>query len=98
MLIIGREPGRLIESDLVLNLSTPCQIADPSWVKPGMMAWDSWWSGIGQKDTGTMKDFIQFAGEMGWPYQLVDGGWYVGTHTGSPGLIPTSPGPCPRWT
>jgi alpha-glucosidase len=32
-----------------------------------------------------MKDFIQFAGEMGWPYQLVDGGWYVGTHTGSPG-------------
>jgi len=30
-------------------------------------------------DTGTMKDFIQFAAEMGWPYQLVDGGWYVGT-------------------
>ena len=84
VLIIGREPGRLIESDLVLNLSTPCQIADPSWVKPGMMAWDSWWSGIGGKDTGTMKDFIQFAGEMSWPYQLVDGGWYVGTHTGAP--------------
>ena len=84
VLLIGREPGRLIESDLVLNLSTPCQIADPSWVKPGMIAWDSWWSGIGQKDTGTMKDFIQFAGEMGWPYQLVDGGWYVGTHTGKP--------------
>src|SRR5208283_2921273 len=84
VLLIGWEPGRLIESDLVLNLSTPCQIADPSWVKPGMMAWDSWWSGIGSKDTGTMKDFIQFAGEMGWPYQLVDGGWYVGTHTGIP--------------
>ncbi len=84
VLIIGREPGRLIESDLVLNLSTPCQIADPSWVRPGMMAWDSWWSGIGHKDTGTMKDFIAFAAEMGWPYQLVDGGWYVGTHTDAP--------------
>ena len=82
VLLIGREPGRLIESDLVLNLSTPCQIADSSWVKPGMMAWDSWWSGIGRKDTGTMKDFIALAGEMGWPYQLVDGGWYLGTHTG----------------
>jgi len=79
VLLIGREPGRLIESDAVLNLSTPCQIADPSWVRPGMMAWDRWWSGIGRMDTGTMKDFIQFAGEMGWPYQLVDGGWYVGT-------------------
>ena len=84
VLMIGREPGRLIESDLVLNLSTPCQIADPSWVKPGMIAWDSWWSGIGRKDTGTMKDYISFAGEMGWPYQLVDGGWYLGTHTGIP--------------
>ena len=78
VLIVGRTPGRLIESDLVLSLSAPCQIADPSWVKPGMMAWDRWWSGIGKMDTGTMEDFIQFAGEMGWPYQLVDGGWYTG--------------------
>jgi alpha-glucosidase len=81
VLMIGREPGRLIESDLVLNLSTPCQIADPSWIKPGMMAWDTWWPGVGKKDTATMKQFIQFAGEMGWPYQLVDGGWYPGTRT-----------------
>jgi alpha-glucosidase len=81
VLLIGREPGRLIESDVIVNLSEPCAIADPSWVKPGMMAWDSWWSGIGRKDTGTMKDFISFAGEMGWPYQLVDGGWYAGTRT-----------------
>jgi alpha-glucosidase len=81
VLIVGREPGQLIESDLVLNLSTPCQISDPSWIKPGMMAWDRWWSGIGKMDTGTMADFIQFAGEMGWPYQLIDGGWYVGTRS-----------------
>lgn len=83
VLMIGREPGRLIESDLVLNLSAPCQIADTSWIKPGLMAWDRWWSGIGRMDTATMKDFIQFAGEMGWPYQLVDGGWHVGTRTPS---------------
>ncbi len=76
VLMIGREPGRLIESDIVVNLSTPCRIADPSWVKPGMMAWDCWWSGLGQMDAGTMKDFIRFAGEMGWPYQLIDAGWY----------------------
>ena len=79
VLVIGREPGRLIESDLVLNLSTPCQIADTSWIKPGMMAWDRWWSGIGRMDTGTMRDFIAFAAEMGWPYQLIDAGWYPGT-------------------
>ena len=81
VLLIGREPGRLIESDLVLNLSAPSQIADPSWIKPGLMAWDSWWSGTGKKDTATMKLYIQFASEMGWAYQLVDGGWYAGIRT-----------------
>jgi alpha-glucosidase len=91
VLLVGREPGRLIESDLVLNLSTPCQIADPSWIKPGMMAWDRWWSGIGKMDTGTMEDFIAFAGEMGWPYQLVDGGWYVGTRSPESDITRTSP-------
>ena len=45
VLMIGREPGRLIESDLVLNLATPCELTDTSWIKPGMMAWDHWWSG-----------------------------------------------------
>jgi alpha-glucosidase len=77
VLIIGDKPGKLVESEIVLNLSTPNKIADPSWVRPGMMAWDRWWSGMGKMDTATMKLFIQFASEMGWPYQLVDGGWYV---------------------
>ncbi|HYG35301.1 MAG TPA: glycoside hydrolase family 97 catalytic domain-containing protein, partial [Clostridia bacterium] len=76
VLIIGREPGRLIESDLVLNLSTPCQLADSSWVKPGKMAWDHWWSGDVRMDTSTLKDYIQLAADMGWPYQLIDWQWY----------------------
>jgi alpha-glucosidase len=86
VLIIGREPGRLIESDLVLNLSTPCRLADTSWIKPGLMAWDRWWSGIGKVDTATIKEFIQLAADMGWPYQLIDAGWYARTN-GHPGDI-----------
>jgi alpha-glucosidase len=76
VLIIGRQPGRLIESDLVLNLSTPCQIPDTSWVLPGKMAWDHWWSGDVKMDTSTLKDYIQLAADMGWPYQLIDWQWY----------------------
>jgi alpha-glucosidase len=76
VLMIGREPGRLIESDLVLNLATPCELADPSWIKPGMMAWDHWWSGDTQMDTATLKQYIQLAADMGWAYQLVDWFWY----------------------
>ena len=76
VLMIGREPGRLIESEIIRNLSTPNQLKDTSWIKPGMMAWDHWWTGDTVMDTATIKQYIQFAAEMGWPYQLIDSGWY----------------------
>ena len=76
VLLIGSEPGRLIESDLVLNLCTPCQLSDTSWIKPGKMAWDHWWSGDVKMDTATLKQYIQLAADMGWPYQLIDWQWY----------------------
>ena len=38
VLMIGRQPGRLIESEIIHNLSTPSKLADSSWVQPGMMA------------------------------------------------------------
>jgi alpha-glucosidase len=76
VLLLGRQPGRLIESDLVLNLATPCQLPDSSWVKPGKMAWDHWWSGDVQMDTTTLKQYIQLAADLGWPYQLIDWQWY----------------------
>jgi alpha-glucosidase len=76
VLMIGREPGTLVESNIILNLSTPSKIGDASWVKPGMMAWDHWWSGDVQMNTATLKQYIQLAADMGWPYQLIDWQWY----------------------
>jgi alpha-glucosidase len=68
--IIGRQPYDLIQSDLVLNLATPSQLADTSWVKPGMSAWGTWWPNVGRNDLPTLKQFIQLAADMNWPYQL----------------------------
>lgn len=76
VIMIGREPGRLIESDLVLNLASPSQLEDTSWVRPGMMAWDHWWTGNVKMDTTTVKQYIQLAADMGWRYQLIDWQWY----------------------
>ncbi len=76
VLLIGRQPGRLVESELIRNLSTPSQLNDASWVQPGMMAWDHWWTGESMMDTATIKQYIQLAADMGWPYQLIDAGWY----------------------
>jgi alpha-glucosidase len=76
VIMIGRRPGDLIESDIILKLNEPCAIKDTSWIKPGKMAWDHWWSGDTKMDTETLKQYIQFASDMGFPYQLVDWTWY----------------------
>ena len=76
VLMIGRSPGRLAESNIIQNLSTPSRLEDTSWIKPGLMAWDHWWSGETQVDTATIKQYIQLAADMGWPYQLIDWHWY----------------------
>jgi alpha-glucosidase len=68
--IIARKPFELIQSDLVLNLATPSQLVDTSWIKPGMSSWDPWWSESGQKDLPSLKKYIELATDMGWQYQL----------------------------
>ena len=82
VLMIGDEPGRLIESNIVMNLNPPSKIADPSWIKAGKSAWD-WWSGEAAPgadftpgmNTSTMKHYIDFASASGFPYMLIDAGW-----------------------
>ena len=84
VIMTGDRPGDMIESNLILNLSEPCAIADTSWIKPGRSAWDRWWSGDYAPDatfklgmnTETMKYFTKFAAEMGWEYVIVDWTWY----------------------
>ncbi|HEY2857343.1 MAG TPA: glycoside hydrolase family 97 protein [Terracidiphilus sp.] len=83
-LMIGDEPGRLVESNLVLNLNPASKIEDTSWIKAGKSAWD-WWSGdfatgVDFKpgmNTATMKHYIDFASQSGFSYMLIDAGWAV---------------------
>lgn len=74
--MIGETPGKLIESEIIQNLNAPCAIANPSWIKPGMSAWDHWWSGEVKMEMPVIKQYIDLASQMGWPYMLVDWQWY----------------------
>lgn len=91
VLMFGRTAGDLVGSDLIATLATPCRLKDTSWIKPGACAWDAWWTGINPYDsnpqhrnvdargtTPSHKEYIDFAAEMGWPYQLMDWYWYEG--------------------
>ena len=82
--MVGDNPGVLIESNIIANLNDPVEYEDVSWIKPGLSAWDRWWSGDYGPDAGfelgmntsTMKYFVDLAHEMEWEYMIVDWGWY----------------------
>ncbi|MFN8256297.1 MAG: glycoside hydrolase family 97 protein [Bacteroidales bacterium] len=76
VIMIGDNPGQLIESEIIQNLNEPCAIADPSWIVPGKSAWDHWWSGEVKMEMPVIKQYIDLASEMGWTYMLVDWQWY----------------------
>jgi alpha-glucosidase len=76
VIMLGSTAGALVESEIVMNLNPACAIDDPSWIKPGLCAWDHWWSGDVVMNTKTIKEYIDLAAENGWPYMLIDWQWY----------------------
>jgi len=86
LFIISDEDATFVESNLVAQLSGKSKIKDPSWIKPGKVAWD-WWnannitgvdfkSGINQH---TYKYYIDFAADNGLEYVILDEGWTKST-------------------
>jgi alpha-glucosidase len=81
VLMVGTEPGRLVESNVITSLNPPSAIKDTSWIHAGNASWD-WWSGSIGSDgkpaytTATMKYYVDFAAKSGFPYMLIDAGWY----------------------
>lgn len=76
VVMVASTPNRFMESNLIENLNPASTIADTSWIHPGMMMWDHWWSGDVKMDAATNERFIAFASDMGFPYQLIDWQWY----------------------
>jgi alpha-glucosidase len=85
VLMIADQPGRLVESNLVLNLNPPSAIGDTSWIRPGKTAWRiGWWSDNPALNKGvakpgmnneTAKYYIDFAARNKFEYMLIDGPW-----------------------
>ncbi|MGV8096799.1 MAG: glycoside hydrolase family 97 protein [Mangrovibacterium sp.] len=76
VIMLGDSPGVLIESEIIQNLNDPCAIEDPSWIRPGLSAWDHWWSADVKMEMPVIKEYIDMASAMGWPYMLIDWQWY----------------------
>jgi alpha-glucosidase len=81
VLLVGTEPGRLIESNVITSLNPDSAVKDTAWIRAGKASWD-WWSGSLGRDgkpaytTENMKYYVDFAAESGFEYMLVDAGWF----------------------
>jgi len=76
VILVGDNPGRFVESEIIHAVNPPCAIADTSWIRPGMSAWDHWWSGEVKMEMDVVKEYINLAAAQDWPYMLVDWQWY----------------------
>ncbi|MEE9167472.1 MAG: glycoside hydrolase family 97 protein [Candidatus Neomarinimicrobiota bacterium] len=83
ILAIAKKDADLITNQLVFQLAEELRIKDPSWIRPGKVAWD-WWNanniyGVDFRagvDTKTYKYYIDFASKFGIEYIILDEGWY----------------------
>jgi alpha-glucosidase len=77
VIMIAKKINTIVESNLVYNLSEASQIADTSWIAPGVSSW-SWWSDLGSPtDFVKLKKFIDLSATMNLPYSLIDANWNV---------------------
>ncbi|MFT3935591.1 MAG: glycoside hydrolase family 97 protein [Chitinophagaceae bacterium] len=83
IVMIGDQPGRIVESNAVMNLSAPQAITDTKYVRAGKASWD-WWNGSLDENgksaytTANMKYYVDFSAKSGLEYMLVDAGWSDG--------------------
>jgi len=74
-LVVVGSLGDLVASTLVTDVSEPSQIADPSWIRPGIAAWVYWAYNHGSNDYDIIRQYTDMAVRLGLPYVLIDAEW-----------------------
>lgn len=74
LLIMGKQSD-VVESTLVTDVSDPSKVENTEWINPGVVAWIYWAHNHGSKDYQVVKEYIDLAVRMKWPYDLIDWEW-----------------------
>lgn len=65
----------IVESTLVTDVASGGTLTDKSWIQPGVSSWIYWAYNHSSKDFQKVKEYIDLAHDMGWPYTLIDWEW-----------------------
>ncbi|MGR3932321.1 glycoside hydrolase family 97 catalytic domain-containing protein [Streptomyces sp. BRA346] len=75
-MVVG-DLATVTESTFTDDLAPASKVADTSWIRPGPALW-TWLAGgrpAGQS-LSMQKGYVDYAARRGWPYVVVDAGWY----------------------
>lgn len=70
--ILGDRLGKIVESVLVENLNPPAEIADQSWICPGVAVFPWWGNYLANSYIDTLKTYVDLAAEMKWEWLEFD--------------------------
>lgn len=77
-LLIHGSLADVVESTLVTDVATPNQLGDAfANLQPGLSSWIYWAYNHGSQECSLLKEYVDLAAEMHWPYTLVDAEWDV---------------------
>ncbi len=71
VIIIGNEPGRIIESEMILNLNEPSVLANSLWIKPGKIISFNTLDTTLTVNTDLVKNHIDYTSKLDFPYMLI---------------------------
>ncbi len=71
--MVGATLAPIIESSVIEHLNPPNEVTDMSWIKSGRCAWS--WLSEGTGDLALQQNYVAFAKQMGWEYNLIDDGF-----------------------
>ena len=74
VIIVGKLED-VVASTLVTDVCEPCRISDTSWIKPGSVSWIYWAYNHGSNDYQIIRQYVDMAVDMHWPYVLIDAEW-----------------------
>lgn len=85
IIIATDDDGSLLTNELIYKLSSPQQLTNVSWIKPGKATWE-WWhdamlpdadipSGMANRNTELYKHYVDFASDHNIEYLMIDAGW-----------------------
>lgn len=73
--VISGTLADVVESTMVTDVADECVLDDVSWIEPGVSSWVYWANNHGSQEYEVLKQYVDLAADMHWPYTLIDAEW-----------------------